>query len=132
MKTLIVFIVFLCCLVSGSFSLQCYYGNSSDFKGLTCPGYISDFCAIFKFKSGTFDNCGQEICTDLSCTDNEFCKEPGIFKQEYSGMKFEIDCCEKDLCNIENLESSAQRMNTINTCIYFFLLAFVVLFCFLA
>ena len=132
MKTLTAIIVILCCSISGCFSLQCYFGNSSDFIGKTCEGYSSDYCAIFKFKNGTFDNCGQEICTDLGCTDNEFCKEPGVSKHEYYGMQFEVNCCEKDLCNIEVLESSAQRMNKINTCIYFFLLLFVVLLCFLA
>ena len=125
MKTLITNLIIFSFLIKVSSGLQCYFGNYSVLTKSICSQHRSDFCAILKFKSGTFDNCGQETCTDLGCTDNEFCKEPGISSEhELYEMKFEINCCEKDLCNFENFESSAQSMNKIKL-LYFFV--FIVL-----
>ena len=122
MKSLIIFLVFICCLFSRSSSLQCYLGNSTDRIRITCSFYNSKFCVIYKFKSGVIDNCGEYICTELSCTDDTICKESGTSVLEMYGMKITTTCCDKDLCNIESIESSAQRLNKRNFCLCVFAL----------
>ena len=95
------FVFFPFFLFSSCFGLQCYSGIYPNLTTNTCPPYQSNFCAIVHYKNGTFDKCEEETCTELACTDNKFCKEPGISSEhELYGMIFEINCCEKDLCNL--------------------------------
>ena len=115
MKTFMTFLAFFTFLFSGSFSLQCYFGIYPNITLNTSPCYNSKFCAIVKYKNGTFDNCENEVCIEIACDYGDFCKEPGIsYEHEIEGMKFEINCCEKDLCNLESFESSAQITNKIH------------------
>ena len=127
MKTLILFLVYFCLLFSDSSSLQCYTGNLTNLSNISCSEY-SSFCAIYKYRSGTFDTCNEQICKEMDCTDNAICKEPGIsYQREIYGMKYEMSCCEEDLCNLERFESAAPDMNSINLRFVFFLIVLIVL-----
>ena len=120
------FLVFFTFLFSSSFSLQCYFGIYPNFSPNTSLCYNSKFCAIVKYKNVTFDKCEKEVCTEMACDYGDFCKEPGIsYEHEIEGMKFEINCCEKDLCNLESFESFAQITNNIHFFFSFLLFYFI-------
>ena len=126
MKNLMKYILFSIFVFRGSFGLKCYFGFYPNLTTFTCPSSMSNFCAIVQYKSGSFNvDCEEEICKEFACTNYEYCKEPGIsYKDELDGMKFEINCCEKDLCNVENIESSAQSIIKINFLFLFLLFSF--------
>ena len=126
MKTLITTLVVLCCLFSDSSSLQCFIGNSSYLTGEICPYHRADFCVIYKYKSGTFDVCEEDVCSEHSCTNNYTCEESGTIEREVYGMKVTIDCCDKDLCNLES--SAAKNLNKTNFCFFNFVLSCYILF----
>ena len=101
MKSLMTFFIFSTFLFSGSFGLQCYSGIYPNITTYTCSPNRSNFCAIVHYKSGSLDQCEEETCTELDCTNDYFCEEPGIFyENDLYGLKFEINCCEKYLCNL--------------------------------
>ena len=129
MKSLIIFLVFICCLFSRSSSLQCYLGNSTDRIRITCSLYNSKFCVIYKYNNSVNGDCGEDYCSEWSCTDDTICKESGTSELEMYGMKITTICCDKDLCNIESIKSSAQRFNKRNFCLCIFVLIYYI-FCY--
>ena len=135
MKFLLILTFCTSCLLFSCAGLRCYEGRNIGFESNEtieeCSYPYMDFCITATFRNGEVPKytCGdQEFCTTKRCYNTDYCKEPGTFERDYlrkENVTFTMSCCDTDLCNIENIFSSAKTLKKLSLNLPFYMNVFL-------
>ena len=135
MKFLLILTFCSSCLFVSCAGLRCYEGRNIGFESNEtieeCRYPYMDFCVTATFRNGEVPQytCGeQEFCTTKRCYNTDYCKEAGTYERDYLRMenvKFTMTCCDTDLCNDENILTSAKTLNKISFSCLFYMSVFL-------